>query len=249
MANRGRLFMQQDDRVYKWLSEEQRKSRRSIADAIAVLRKEADFGEHDCATIRILRFALPSGEVVGTAAILFAAPWEDTTYCVALPTAARFKGYREGSTRYDHFAIIRLNKAEVDASGTVVLADETILDAVKVIPARMPLEPSELDWMIVHATLSIIAGGDRCYRSWREDMSPAFQDSIPDQRFLDCSKLRELKDIPPLNVIANEIARTYPELKASSQKIADALRAFGIRVPVPRPRQKASRERTNVRVG
>jgi hypothetical protein len=149
MANRGRLFVQQDDRVYKWLSEEQRKSRRSIADAMAVLRKEADFGEHDCAKILVSRFALPSGELVGMVVIQFNGQWEDSTYCVTLPTACRFKGLREGSTRYDQLDIMRLNKATTNATGTVVLADGTILGAVKVIPARMPLEPSELDRKIV----------------------------------------------------------------------------------------------------
>jgi hypothetical protein len=232
--------MGQGARAYTRIAEEDKASRRAIADATTVLRKAVQFNEHDRAKIRVTAIRLPSGDVVGLVDVLFEAPWLDERYCVSLPTAGRFKGFRQDIRRHVDLEIIRLNKAAADAAGTVVLADGTILGAVRVIPAQMPLEPSELDWKIVHATLSIIPGGDRCYRSWREGMSPELQYMIPDQRLLDCSKLHDLKDIPPLKDIVTAIGRDHPTLKVSSQKIADALRAFGIRVPVPRPRIKVS---------
>jgi hypothetical protein len=192
------------------------------------------------AKVSVRRLKLPSGEVVGTISVLFDAPWLDEGCCVSMPTAARFKGFRQDIRQPVELEIIRLNKAETDVAGTVVLADGTVMCDVEVVPARLPLHPSELDWNIVHAALKVIPGGQQCYKSFREHVPPALQDMVPDEPILDCSKLSQLKDIPPLKVIAIDITQMDPELrKISQQKIADALRAFGIRVPRARPRISA----------
>ena len=52
----------------------------------------------------------------------------------------------------------------VDGIGKVVLADGTNLRAVEVIPAYLPLEPSELDRRIVRHAISMIGAEQRCYR-------------------------------------------------------------------------------------
>lgn len=234
-------------RQYEKLAEQDRNSRRRVADAVAVLRKHADFTEHDRAKIRVGRLRLPSGETVGFTEVLFDAPWEDMGYSVSLRTAARFRGRRQRPPpQYEEFAIIRLNRAEVDAAGMVMLDDGTVLYAVEVLTAPMLTEPSELDWRIVHAALKVIDGGDRCYRSWREGVPFSRPDLVPDERSLDCNELPKLKP-PPLKDIVQGIARVDPTLNVSGQKIADALRRFGIRVPVPRPRVKASRENAKAR--
>jgi hypothetical protein len=120
----------------------------------------------------------------------------------------------------------------------VKLADGTELYAIELLTAPMLTEPSELDWRIVHAALKVIEGGDRCYRSLRDGL-PAEQSAlVPDERFLDCAKLPDLKP-PPLKDIVQGFARVDPTLKVSGQKVADALRKFGIRIPAPRPRRGA----------
>ena len=231
-------------RQYEKLAEQDRDSLRQVADAVAVLRKNAGFTEHDRAKIRVGRLRLPSGEIVGLIEVLFDAPWEDKGYSVSLRTAARFRGRRRGSPQYEEFEIIRLNRAEVDAAGTVMLADQTELYAVEVITAPMLTDPSELDWRIVHAALKVIDGGDRCYRSLRDGLPPDQSDLVPDEFFLDAARLPDLKP-PPLKDIVQGIAEIDSTLKVSGQKVADALRKFGIRVPVPRPRVKASRKTAN----
>ena len=226
---------------YQRLFEEDRQSRRAVTDAVAVLRNHG-FTQHDRANIRVGRLRLPSGEIVGFTEVLFDAPWEDKGYSVALRTAVRFRGRRKGSTQYEDFEIIRLNGAEVDAGGVVKLADGTELYAIELLTAPMLTEPSELDWRIVHAALKFIDGGDRCYRSPRDGLPPAQSDFIPDERILDCAKLPDLK-APPLKDIVQGVKCVDPALNISGQKIADALRKFGIRVPVPRPRVKGTNAR------
>ena len=110
-----------------------------------------------------------------------------------------------------------------------------VLRAVEVIPAKLPLKPSDLDWRIVHHVVSIIHAEDRCYRSLREHAKPKCLDvpgeMIPDTRFLDCSALDGLK-LPSLKHLAKQIGKKDPALKRlSRQKIADALRKFGMRIP------------------
>ena len=85
----------------------------------------------------------------------------------------------------------------MDGNGKVALLDGTNLRAVEVIPAHLPLEPSELDWRIVHYTISIIGAEKRCYRHLGDGLPARFQGLIPDRRFLDCSTLSDLKAPAP----------------------------------------------------
>ena len=105
----------------------------------------------------------------------------------------------------------------------------------------MMTDPSELDWRIIRAALKVIEGGENCYRSVRDGLLAADPESAPDLRFLDCARLSGLTP-PPLKDIVAGIARIDPKLKASGQKIADALCKFGLRVPPPRPRVNRARE-------
>lgn len=223
-------------RQYERLFEQKRNSRRTIADALDVLCKEAGFAKDDRAQIRIGLLQLPSSDVVGLVQIFFDAPSSEKGYVVSLPTSAQFYALRMGSLLRDRFDIAQLDEAVLDGTGNVLPADGVILRAVEVIPAHLPLESSVLEWRIVHHTISMIGAEQRCYRRLRDGLPARFQDMVPDLQFLDCSTLSGL-DVPPLKAIAAYIAdRDWTLKKLSQQKIADALRTFGIRVPTSRPR-------------
>lgn len=211
-----------------------RDDRDRISDAVAVLRSEAGFGERHRATIRVLPMRLPSAEVVGAVDVMFEAPWVPCVYIIGLRYAPGFRG-RPLRSSHEKYPIFELNRATVDAAGTVRLADGTVLENVEMLTAPMMSEPSDLDWRILAAALKVIKDGETCFRSLREGVPAPHVDFVPDLRGLDWARLPKLKT-PPLKVIVAEIRRIDPELRASVQKIADALRKFGLRVPVPRPR-------------
>jgi hypothetical protein len=70
--------------AHKRLLEELRKSRRTIADAIEVLRDAGGFSDHDHAEVRIGPLHLSSGDVVSLVDVLFEAPfWGEGLHRVA----------------------------------------------------------------------------------------------------------------------------------------------------------------------
>jgi hypothetical protein len=170
-------------RHYERLAEQDRLSRRTIVDALEVLREFAGFQADDLAKIRIALLKLPSADVVGLFDLEFATPPQDKTYLVSLPSSARFHAARTGASRPDRFDIARLDRAVVDGIGKVVLADGTNLRAVEVIPAYLPLEPSELDRRIVRHTISMIGAEQRCYRRLGDGLPARFQDMVPGRDF------------------------------------------------------------------
>jgi len=58
-------------RSYEILEQASQSSRRTIANALAVLETEAAFGEDDTAQIRIGQLPLPSRETVGLVLVIF----------------------------------------------------------------------------------------------------------------------------------------------------------------------------------
>jgi hypothetical protein len=220
---------------YTTLSDDEMQSRRTIADALEVLRQAAGFQEADYAKVEIGLLTPPSGETTGLVILLFEVASEDITYVVSLPASARFRAVGDTGSKED-FEISRLDGAIVSARGSVRLTDGTELRAVEVVPSYMPIEPSELDWRVVQYTVALVGAEKRCYRSLREGAAPELQPMIPDLRYLDCSSLSGL-DLPPLKVISGCIREKDRSLrKISEQKVADALRTFGMRVPKARPR-------------
>jgi hypothetical protein len=69
-------------RSYEILAQASQSSRRTIADALAVLEAEAAFGEDDTAQIRIGHLRLPSGEIVGLVQVVFDMPYTNKGYAV-----------------------------------------------------------------------------------------------------------------------------------------------------------------------
>jgi hypothetical protein len=220
------------------IGNQRKEKRRTIADALEVLRLTAGLKDSDDAKVWIGFLQLPSGTRVGLVDVVFEDPASEIVWIASLPTSERFRGVREGASQPDVFEIARLYGAIVSARGSVRLDDETILRAVEVIPSRLPYEPTELDWRIVHATIAVIHAEDLCYRSLRAGLPADLQAGVPDIRFLDCAKLPGL-ELPPLKMVASLIAELDPTLeRVSQQKIADALKLFGMRLPKPRPRRK-----------
>lgn len=86
-------------RQYKRLAEADRMKRRTIADALEVLRQSADFCGHDRAEIKVGLLQLPSRELVGLIQILFS-PSETCGYIDAKTAASR---HRFGGTYDRHW--------------------------------------------------------------------------------------------------------------------------------------------------
>jgi hypothetical protein len=220
---------------HELLREEERNHRFTVQDAIDVLPTSAGFEDNDFAEIRVGGLRLPSDKEVGLPNVFFSSNALGKTLVVSLPTSAQFKAIRQGEADARLFSIFELDGAKVDNNGSVRLSDGTVLRAVEVIPENLPLKPSELDWLIVHHTIWIIGAEDRCYRSLREHAKPRCldlpEDIVPDIRSIDCGALKDL-ELPSLKYLAREIAKKHPMLKKlSHQKIADALRTFGMRIP------------------
>jgi hypothetical protein len=225
----------------RFLREEERKQRRTVSHAIDVLAHDADFGGADVAEVRVGTLRLPSCEQVGLLSVFFDSQILGKTLVVSLATSAEFTAKCQGEEDARRFSIFELDGAKADNDNIVRLLDGTVLRAVEVIPAKLPLKPSDLDWRIVHHVISIKKAEDQCYRSLREHAKPKCSDvpeeMIPEERFIDCSALEGL-ELPSLKYLARQIGRKDPSLKKlSHQKIADALRNFGMRIPASQPHQ------------
>jgi hypothetical protein len=216
-----------------------RNQRRTVSDAIDALALEAGFGSADFAEIQVGILQLPSRETVGLTNVYFSSRSTENTVVVSLPTASEFRAKCQGEKNARRFSILELDGAKADDDGVVRLSDGRVLRAVEIIPANLPLEPSELTWRIVHHVISIVKAEDQCYRSLREHAKSTCSDlpeeMIPEIRFIDCGAL-EIGKLPPLKYLKQQIGRRDPSLKrVSHQTVADALRDFGIRSPASRP--------------
>jgi len=224
------------------------KTRRTVADALSLLASCAGFGDDDAAEIRVMLMALAAGKDVGAIAVVFEVPGSDTGYSVPLPTAEYFTAYGSNGLRIRE-PVKLLNQARVDATGRVHLANGELLRGVEVKPARLPVEPTELDWRIVGVALSCCRTSEapspnerenerrvleKCYRPLRHAIPAKYAAEvhmIPDVSLLDCSALKDLQ-VPSLEAIAASYRQIYPQMRSPSrQKIADTLADFRIRFP------------------
>lgn len=206
-------------------------TRRTIADALNVLAARIAFKSSDRAQIEISPLALPWGELAWLLFVVFESEREP------LPCSSKFHAIRAGSERTEIFETSRLKDATVDGRSQVTLNDGTQLRAVEILPAISNVEPSELDYFIVHALVQFNKAEAWCYRNLADDLPPGLREEVTaDLRFLDFNRLHELK-IPGLKELAGFVADTTPDLPPiSEQKVADALKTFGLRIPRPRPR-------------
>lgn len=218
---------------YIRLDEEKRHARRTIADVVELLRRGAGFSGRDRAFVQSGSFHLPSGETVGVVQVIFEPFRSGTSFVVSLPTSRGFRAKRLNSLERDYYEISALDGAAIDLTGNVVLADHTTVFAVEVVPARLPLAPTELDLRILHGTLMHI-GATRCYRDLRDDLPSDL--AAPEIRAIDFSRLSGL-EVPSLDSIAAYLEAKHPALPVPSlQTISNALRKFGMRIPKARGR-------------
>jgi hypothetical protein len=213
----------------------ERHRRLTVSDGIEVLAEDAQFESDDLASIRVVRLRLPSHEEVGMVHVMFDSQALGKTMVVCLATSAEFRAKCQGETISRQFKIFELDCAEVYNDGIVRLSDGAVLRAVEVIPVKLPLRPSELDWRIVHLVISIVAAEDACYRSVREhakrSCADVSEEMFPEDRFIDCSTLNAVT-LPSLKYITQQIGKRDPTLKRlSRRKVAQTLGKFGMRFP------------------
>jgi len=132
-------------RSYEILEQASQSSRRTIADALAVLETEAAFGEDDTAQIRIGQLPLPSRETVGLVLVIFEVPCTDKGYAVPLPTATQFYADHGSSRRvlfdvglFDEAICYRSLREDGDPSIAPMVPDLKILDASRLAGLYIP---------------------------------------------------------------------------------------------------------------
>ena len=113
--------MQRDGSMqYVALDEDGRTKRRTVADALEVVRQRLGVGEITHAEIRLAPFALPWGGSTAAVVVLF----PDLGYYVSLPASARFGARTDPSPQRQAFEIAVLEGAEICSDGSVLLKDE-----------------------------------------------------------------------------------------------------------------------------
>lgn len=221
-------------RRYVALDEERRTNRRTIADALEVVRRKLGVGDITRGEIILAPFALPWGGVTATVIILF----PDLGCYVTLPASEQFRARTEASPWRQRFETALLEGAEICSEGSVLLKDGGRLRAVEVVPTGLH-KPTALDERILR---NVIAQTEsyHCYRSIREGLPEDLACQIPDLRVLDYLHVPKI-EAPPLKVIREYIEKNDPQLRVSNQKIADALAKCGVRAPRRRPRKVSQR--------
>jgi hypothetical protein len=213
------------------LKEHDRNNRRTVADALEVIRQEFGVDETPGAEIRVGPLLLPSGEA--TAVVVLMCP--DLGCYVSLPASWWFTEFTERSSRRHRFEILCLDQAKVGPEGSVVLTDGRRLRGVEMVPTHMPYELSRVEKRILQNVIKLTES-DGCYRNLREDLPEHLQPGIPDLWVLDFGRLHTIPG-RKLKAIKVYIEKHDPELRVSNQKIADALAKCGVRVPRRRPRE------------
>jgi hypothetical protein len=219
---------------YVGLDEDGRTQRRTVADALEVVRQRLGVDEITRAEIRLAPFALPWGGSTAAVVVLF----PDLGYWVSLPASDRARA-NTGRQR-QVFEIALLEGAEICPDGSALLKDGRRLRAVEVEPTGLH-KPSALDERILWYVIALTESW-HSYRNFREDLPQDLQHQVPDLYVLDYSRVLTI-NAPLLKVIQGYIEQNDPQLRVSGQKIADALARCGVRVPRRRPRKALQRAR------
>jgi hypothetical protein len=221
------------------LQEQDRSSRRTIADAVDIVRQTLGGVEIARARVHVYPLLLPSGKPTALVDIVFS----DLGCRVSLPTSTRFTGLSDIDSQRKEFEIALLDGAEVSSDGSVRLASGLKVRAVEVVPTPLPYIPSQLDEKILRHVIELTKS-DHCYRRLLEglpgDVQERFEEELREASAVDYSRIRRLH-VPALKVIRGYINDKEPALRLSEQKIADALAIFGARTPRRRERKGRAR--------
>jgi len=213
------------------LMEDSRDKRRTVADAVEVIRQEPEVEEMAGAEIRVSPFELPSGEATAVVAVVC----PDFDCFVSLPASWWFTALSEKCSQRQRFEIPCLDDAKVGPDGSIVLTDGRRLRGVEMVPSHMPYAMSPVEQGILWHVIALTESYD-CYRNLRDDLPPHLQAGIPELWVLDYGRLHIIPRCL-LKVIKAHIEAHDPKLRVSTQKIADTLAKCGVRVPRPRPQR------------
>jgi hypothetical protein len=213
------------------LREDRRKKRRTIADALDVMRHECSVPEISGAEIRVDPFALPCGEPTATVAVVC----PDLDCFVSLPASWWFTALSEERSQRHRFEISCLNGAKVGPDGAILLTDGRWWRGVEMVPTHMPYELSPVEERILLNVIRLTKSYG-CFRNLRDDLPQHLQPGIPNLWVLDYGRLHVIPRCR-LKAIKAHIEIHDPELSVSNQKIADALIKCGVRIPRRRPRR------------
>jgi hypothetical protein len=217
------------------LKEDSRTKRRTVADALEVVRQELGVDEIPGAEIKVGPIQLPSGEA--TAVVMVVCP--DFDCWVSLPASGSFTALSGRSSQRHRLEISCLGGAKVGPDGSVVLTDGRWLRGVEMVPTYMPYALSPLEERVLRHVIEFTKSYE-CFRNLRDDLPQHLQPGIPDLWVLDYGRLHT---IPRrlLKTIKAYIETHDPELRVSNQKIADALAKCGVRMLRRRPRAGSAR--------
>jgi hypothetical protein len=209
----------------------------TIAGAIDILRNQAGFDSRHIANIASAPLRLPCDDIVWSMHAVFEVDADIRVY-VSLPESTEFQAVSADNSERQTFHSTLLDGGIVNAAGHVFLADGRELRAVEIIPAITSPFPSMLDYVIIHCLIECNRAESRCYRNLVDDLPACVRNKDwGDLRIVHCEHLQQL-EVPPLKVLLGYIKKRCPGHPApSEQKVADTLRAFGLRIPRPRPRR------------
>jgi hypothetical protein len=207
----------------------------SVAEAIDAFVDEAKFQPNDQARIICAGLPLPSQDIVTLTGIHFER--QDNHAFTAWLRSSKTSQARHEDQAIE-FETVVLDNAAVDIAGNVTRTDGKIVRAVQVIPAKLPYVITDLDWRIVHQTISSANAEDRCYARPAGSEGTDFIATGRELNLLNYSALMSLENVPYLKVIQRDLLKHNPNSKVvSEQKISDTLSKFGIRHKRKRPRR------------
>ena len=208
-----------------------------MAGVIDLLCGQAGFDLRHIATIEIAPLQLPSADVAWLTNVAFQVD-SDIRAHVSLPASAVFHAAISGESRYQIFCSKLLDGAILDATGRVSLIDGPELKAVEVLPTISRVYPSTLDYAIIHCLIEFNNAQSWCYENPIDHLPASLRNQDwRDLRTINLGRLHQLK-IPALKVLAGYFIRRCPGRRPpSEQKVADTLRACGLRIPDQRPRK------------
>jgi hypothetical protein len=211
-----------------------RDSRRSIADAIDVLRNLPGFSEGMQATVMVRPLPLADGNRTGLIQLVC----EAQGFAVSLHSAAHFRAIRTCAFDPEPFEIGLLDGARVDSAGNVTLTCGTHLHKVEVAPTFIPIELTPAEERIVVWTIRCFHPRKRCFRSLPNPRILRPLRRRTGAVWLDYGTLPSLT-LPALKEIEYALKDMHGFGDCSRQPIANALARAGIR---PR-RTRRSRKR------
>jgi hypothetical protein len=218
------------------------KQRRSVLDAIEVLRQETTFSDHDHAKISVAPVTLPSKEDIGLLHLEFGCVMRGPV-AVFLPASFEVRANFSSSATPRKVKISNLHDSIVDAQGHVLLIDEQEVYSVEIEVCNALREPTKLEWGIIFATLEVLGPKSKDYLKMPfakcDSNVPEFIrtvesiDYVAIQRFQKNIEVAEDFFVAVRELLMKRFASRKP---LSRQKFYDALFRFGMWIPKPQPR-------------